>query len=125
MTSSIITNRVKINIGSGQPAQTDYINLDKGTCIGVYYIPFLDAPPTHAVEMSVRDPQSNTIVEPVDYRDFLHKGGGYIQGMKQVNFPTNNNKFQVTTLVDNPAPNVTMAGELVFVIQRDTNCITS
>jgi len=122
MNSSIITNRVKINLQTGQTAQTDYVNLDKGTCIGVHFIPFVDNTPAHAVEISVRDPQSNTIVEAVDYRDFLHKGGGYIQGMKQVNFPTNNNKFQISTFVDSASPAVTLVGELVFTIQRDTSC---
>ena len=82
----------------------------------------MDPTPAHAVEISVRDPQSNTIVEAVDYRDFIHKGGGYIQGMKQVNFPTNNNKFQISTFVDSASPAVTLVGELVFTIQRDTSC---
>ena len=121
MTSSIITNRVPIRIPAGQRAQTDYVTLEKGKCVGVHYIPFKAEQPKFAVEMSVRDPQSNTIIEPVDYRDFKHKGGGYIQGMKQVGFDCNNNKFQVSVLAeDNLTDDFT--GEIVFTIQRECNC---
>ncbi|MEN2799716.1 hypothetical protein [Capnocytophaga sputigena] len=121
MTSSIITNRVNVKISNGQKAQTEYITLEKGKCIGVYFIPFKNYNPEFAIEMSVRDPQSNTIIEPVDYRDFQHKGGGHIQGMKQVGFECNNNKFQVAVLAEQ---NLTddFIGELVFTIQRDCNC---
>ena len=121
MTSSIITNRVKVHIPAGQRAQTEYVTLEKGKCVGVHYIPFSDERPAFAVEMSVRDPQSNTIIEPADYRDFQHKGGGYIQGMKQVGFETNNNKFQVSLLADN-ALTQDFTGELIFTIQRNVTC---
>ena len=105
MTSSIITNRVNVKIPNGQKAQTEYITLEKGKCIGVYFIPF----------------KNYTIIEPVDYRDYQHKGGGHIQGMKQVGFECNNNKFQVAVLAEQ---NLTddFIGELVFTIQRDCNC---
>lgn len=121
MTSSIITNRVKVKIPNGQRAQTEYVTLEKGKCVGVHFVPFKNYTPEFAVEMSVRDPQSNSIIEPVDYRDFEHKGGGYIQGMKQVGFDCNNNKFQVAVLADE---NLTddFIGELIFTIQRDCNC---
>ena len=121
MTSSIITNRVNVKILNGQKAQTEYITLEKGKCVGVYFIPFKNYNPEFAIEMSVRDPQSNTIIEPVDYRDFQHKGGGYIQGMKQVGFETNNNKFQVSLLADN-ALTQDFTGELLFTIQRNVTC---
>lgn len=57
----------------------------------------------------------------MDYRDFKHKGGGYVQGMKQVNFECNNNKFQVSILSDT-ALTGDLKGELVLLIQRDCLC---
>ena len=121
MTSSIITNRIKVNIASGSNAQSDYVTLEKGRCIGVYFFPFCSYEPANAVEISLRDPQGNVIINPVDYRDFNHKGGGYVQGMKQVNFECNNNKFQVSILSDT-ALTGDLKGELVLLIQRDCLC---
>ena len=121
MTSSIITNRIKVNIASGSNAQSDYVTLEKGRCIGVYFLPFGSYEPENAVEISLRDPQGNVIINPVDYRDFKHKGGGYVQGMKQVNFECNNNKFQVSVLSDT-ALTGDFKGELVLLIQRDCLC---
>lgn len=121
MTSSIITNRIKVNIASGGTAHSDYITLEKGRCIGVYYLPITNYEPENAVEISLRDPQGNVIIEPVDYRDFKHKGGGYVQGMKQVNFECNNNKFQISILSDT-ALSGDFKGELVLLIQRDCLC---
>ena len=121
MTSSIITNRIKVNIASGSKAQTDYVTLEKGRCIGVYFLTFGSYEPENAVEIALRDPQGNVIINPVDYRDFKHKGGGYVQGMKQVNFECNNNKFQVSILSDT-ALTGDLKGELVLLIQRDCLC---
>lgn len=121
MTSSIITNRIKVNIASGSTAQGDYVTLEKGRCIGVYFLPFGSYEPENAVEIALRDPQGNVIINPVDYRDFKHKGGGYVQGMKQVNFECNNNKFHVSVLSDTTLTG-DFKGELVLLIQRDCLC---
>ena len=121
MTSSIITNRIKVNIASGSNAQTDYVTLEKGRCIGVYFLPFGSYEPENAVEIALRDPQGNVIINPVDYRDYKHKGGGYVQGMKQVNFECKNNKFQVSVLSDTVLTS-DLKGELVLLIQRDCLC---
>ena len=121
MTSSIITNRIKVNIASGSNAQSDYVTLEKGRCIGVYFLPLGSYEPENAVEIALRDPQGNVIINPVDYRDYKHKGGGYVQGMKQVNFECNNNKFQVSVLSDTVLTS-DLKGELVLLIQRDCLC---
>ncbi|CEN51299.1 hypothetical protein ACILDT_09870 [Capnocytophaga canis] len=121
MTSSIITNKINVAIASGSNVFSEYISLDKGTCVGVYFVPLKANEPEHLVEISVRDPQSNSLIEPVDFRDFKHKGGGYLDGMKQVGFPTNNNKFLVSI---NASENLAddFKGQLIFVIQRDCGC---
>lgn len=121
MTSNIITNKLNVTIASGSRNFSEFFTLDKGACIGAYIIPIKDANPEHLIEISVRDPQSNSLIEPVDFRDFKHKGGGYLQGMKQLNFPTNNNKFSVHINADENLANDFKA-QLVFVIQRDCGC---
>ena len=55
MTSSIITNRIKVNIASGGTAQGDYVTLEKGRCIGVYFLPFGSYEPENAVEIGCDD----------------------------------------------------------------------
>lgn len=121
MTSKIITNKVDIKIPSGQQHSSMFVTLDKGSCIGVYLIPLKDINPEHLIEISVRDPQSNSLIEPVDFRDFKHKGGGYLQGMKQIEFPTNNNKFSVSINASESLSNDFNA-QLIFVIERDCGC---
>ena len=79
MTSSIITNRIKVNIASGRTAQSDYVTLEKGRCIGVYYLPITSYEPDNAVEISLRDPQGNVIIERVYYREYKHTGGVFVK----------------------------------------------
>ena len=121
MTSSIITNRIKVNIASGSNAQTDYVTLEKGRCIGVYFNPIGAYEPENSGENARRDPPGNVVINPVGYPDYTPKGGGYVQGMKQVNFECNNNKFQVSILSDT-ALTGDLKGELVLLIQRDCLC---
>ena len=121
MTSNIITNKITIEIPSGQQVFSSFVTLDKGNCVGVYLLPVREQSPNHLLEISVRDPQGNSLIEPVDYRDFKHKGGGYLQGMKQVDFPTNNNKFSLSVHAEQNLINDFKA-QLIFVIQRDCGC---
>lgn len=95
MTSTIITNKVTISIAQNKVAFTENVSLEKGTCLGVHFIPFFETAPNSLVEISLQDAQSNVLINPVDYRDYVHKGGGYLQGIKQLGFPTSNTKVSV------------------------------
>ncbi|MFJ1382144.1 hypothetical protein ACIRNY_11375 [Capnocytophaga canimorsus] len=121
MTSTLITNKINIEIASGSVAFSQFVTLEKGTCIGAYLVPIKTTSPDHLIEISVKDPQSNSLIEPVDFRDFEHKGGGYLQGMKQVNFPTNDNKFSINVLSD-VALGSDFKAQLIFVIDRNEGC---
>ena len=108
MTSTIITNKVTISIAQNKVAFTENVSLEKGTCLGVHFIPFFETAP-------------NVLINPVDYRDYVHKGGGYLQGIKQLGFPTSNTKVSVNVNAVLPL-NQEFQGQLVFVIQREKNC---
>lgn len=123
MTSTIITNKVTISIAQNKVAFTENVSLEKGTCLGVHFIPFFETAPNSLVEISLQDAQSNVLINPVDYRDYQHKGGGYLQGIKQLGFPTSNTKVSVNVNAVLPL-NQEFQGQLVFVIQREKNCDT-
>ena len=42
MTSTIITNKVTISIAQNKVAFTENVSLEKGTCLGVHFIPFFE-----------------------------------------------------------------------------------
>lgn len=57
MTSSIIYSRINVKIESGKVAFADHISLEKGTCVGVHFIPFKDPKPEFPVEISIKNAQ--------------------------------------------------------------------
>lgn len=118
MTSNIIYTRLPINIASGEQGVSDTISLEQGKCVGIYFVPFKDPKPEFAVEIEIKYGQGGTLLNMTDYRDYKHGGGGYFAGMKQVSFPTKNNRFSVNVTAEKPLTD-DFSGQLIFVIQRD------
>ncbi|CEN34903.1 hypothetical protein [Capnocytophaga cynodegmi] len=118
MTSSVIYSRLNVKMKSGDTAFSEDISLEKGTCVGVVFIPFKKQEPEFAVDIEIRLPQGGVLLNPTDYRDYTHKGGGFFNGMKQVNFPTNNNRFFISVNSENQLVN-DFNGQLIFAIKRE------
>lgn len=118
MTSSIIYSRLDIKIERGSQAISSNISLENGTCLGVHFIPMKTNNPEFPIEIEVKAAQGGTVLDPVDYRDYIHREGGYFNGMKQVNFPTKGNRFYITVLAEKPLTE-DFVGQLIFTIQRE------
>lgn len=103
---------------TGQTAFSKGIHLEKGTCLGVHFVPIDVDTPKVPVEIGIDNSQGGVLLSPTDYRDYVHKEGGYFNGMKQVNFPTNNNTFYVKVSTERPL-SADFVGQLIFTIQRD------
>ncbi|GET46911.1 hypothetical protein [Capnocytophaga felis] len=121
MTSSVIYSRLNVHMKSGDTAFSGNISLEKGTCVGVHFIPMKNNKPEFPVEIEIKNAQGGTLLNPTDYRDYVRTEGGYFQGVKQVNFPTDNNRFFVTINAEEPLTDE-FIGQLVFIIQREGSC---
>lgn len=121
MTSTIITNKVNITIPQNGVAFTENIALEKGVCLGVHFIPLMEKEPNSNIEISVQDAQSNVLINPVNYKDYEHKSGGYLQGIKQLGFPTDVAKITINVNAPSPVADE-FKGQLVFIIQREKTC---
>lgn len=121
MTSTIVTNKLNINLLQGKQVFSEFLSLEEGTCVGLHLVLFNDPKPTHAIDISIQDANSNIILNPADYRDYLHKSGGYLQGMKQLHFQTNNNKFNIIIRSEKPLT-ADFQGQLIFIIQKNCGC---
>lgn len=124
MTSTIITNKLNINLLQGKQVFSEFLSLEEGTCVGLHLVLFNDPNPAHAIDVSIRDAHGNHILNPTDYRDCLHKNGGYLQGMKQLHFKTDNNKFNILLHSETPLT-ADLKGQLIFIIQKDCGCANS
>ena len=120
MTSNIIYTRLNVEMKAGSLAFSDSISLEEGTCLGVHFVVIDTDNPKFPVEIAVTNAQGGIILNPTDYRDFVHTQGGYFNGMKQVNFSTSNNRFFVSI---NAQKQLTgdLVGQLIFTIQRNEN----
>lgn len=107
-----------IKIERGSQAISSNISLENGTCLGVHFIPMKTNNPEFPIEIEVKAAQGGTVLDPVDYRDYIHREGGYFNGMKQVNFPTKGNRFYITVLAEKPLTE-DFVGQLIFTIQRE------
>lgn len=118
MTSSIIYNKITVEIPQGGTTFSKPVHLEKGTCLGVHLVPISVGEPTFPVEVGIDNSQGGALLHPVDFRDYIHRQGGYFQGMKQVNFQTNNTNYNVNITASQPLTEAFVA-QLVFTIQRD------
>lgn len=117
MTSNIIYNKLLVRLEKGQVAFSDGVSLERGTCVGIYFLPIKGADTQHFIEIDVQNSQNGVVLTPTDFRDYLHKGGGYFSGLKPVNFPTENNRFFVSVNSSKPVAEEFL-GQLIFVIQK-------
>ncbi len=116
MQSSIIYAKSNILIQENESVFSDSITLPKGTCLGAYVLPVSNKKPNQLIEIGVQNSQGSDIISSTDFRDYTHKGGGYFQGVKQLNFPTENNRFLVNV---NASENITepFIAQMVFIIE--------
>lgn len=115
--SNIVYNHLNIDT---QADTTQKITLEKGRCLGVYLVTkkIPNDEQDVFVKIGVNSSQGNVILQPTDFEDFTHKGGGYFAGMKQVNFQTDNNVFFVQ-ITSEEWKNQSLKGQLIFVIERE------
>lgn len=119
--SNIIYNRLTLSLASGKQHISTGITLDEGTCMGVYIIPLKNTNPEHLIEVGVQNAQSSDIITSTDFRDYTHKGGGYFQGVKQLNFPTNNSRFGINVNASQALDDDFMA-QMIFIIKLPCGC---
>lgn len=115
--SNVKYNRVDIEIKKGAKDFSVRQVLEKGICLGVRFIAFVKEP-AHSVNISVDDSQGNTLLTGTDYRDYAHAGGGYFQGLKQVNFKTDNNAFLIQVKCSRELEE-DFFGQLIFTIEKE------
>lgn len=118
MKSNIIYRKINIEIATGATNFNESISLPEGTCLGVHVIPIKNKEPEHLVELGIQNAQSGDVVSATDYRDCIHKGGGYFDGVKQLNFPTDNNRFFVNVHASEAVASDFLA-QLIFIIEID------
>ncbi len=116
MKSNILYRKVDIEIAQNSDAFSDSISLPEGKCLGLYILPIKNETPSTLVEVGVQDAQSGDVVSATDFRDYKHKGGGYFEGVKQLNFPTENNRFFVNAHAKEALTEDFLA-QLVFIIE--------
>lgn len=120
MITNYIYNKININIKAGNKTFSTRQFLEEGKCLGVYFVPFNKEYPQCECSLLVQDPQGGDIITSTDYRDYIHKGGGYLQGMKPLDFPTKHNQFSVTATLEKEQAS-DFCGQLVFMIERVSN----
>lgn len=114
-------DKVDVLIAVGATAFSKAIDLTRGTCKGVKFIPFPDAATRdHAIDISVTSNDGTKILGKTDYRDFAHAGGSYRDSFKPCNFDT---KAQIKTdvLADKVIATANFVGQLIFLIEEDCN----
>ncbi len=116
MESSIIYAKSNIVIKENEASFSEAVTLPKGRCLGAYILPISESNPKQLIEVGVQNAQGSDVISRTDFRDYTHKGGGYFQGVKQLNFPTENNQFMVDV---NAAENLTESfiAQMVFIIE--------
>lgn len=96
MRSNVKYARENVKLENGSMGVSITTNaLDKGTIVGTYIIPVKNPNPEQILEVAVNDQAGSTVISFTDFRDFTHKGGGYFQGIKPLNFPTSSQKFNL------------------------------
>ncbi len=116
MQSSIIYAKANIKIKENETTFSADLSLPKGRCLGAYIIPISNENPKQLVEIGVQNSQSGDIISKTDFRDYTHKGGGYFQGVKQLNFPTSNNRIFINANTDTNLSEEFVA-QMVFIIE--------
>lgn len=116
MKSNIIYKKINIKISTGEEYFQESISLPSGRCLGVHILPISNTEPSHLVETDIQNSQSGDILSATDFRDYIHKGGGYFDGVKQLNFPTDNNRFYVN-VKSSEAMTADFLAQLIFIIE--------
>lgn len=121
-TKRIVYDKLDINVAAGSLGATMHIDLTRGRCKGLRFISFDNALPAnrdHAINLNVSSNNSDKILGPTDYRDFIHNGGGYIEGFKPCDFDTKA-QVRVDVLPGQPIKVTNFIGQLIFAIEEET-----
>jgi hypothetical protein len=117
-----IYDKVDVSIAIGATAFDKAIDLTRGTCVGVKFIPYAPTTPVerdHAIDINVES-NGDKLIGKTDYRDFAHAGGSYLEAYKPCRFDT---KAQVSVSVLSSKGIATAAfeGQLIFAIEQECN----
>ncbi|MFK8301847.1 hypothetical protein ACI75Y_02960 [Capnocytophaga stomatis] len=118
MTNNVIYTKLDVSMKSGEKHFSDNTSLEKGTCVGVEFVPFSKQHPDFSLNIEVKNSQGGVLLDSTDFRSYIHKGGGFFNGMKQVNFPTDNNRFFISLNSEKQLEN-DLNGQLIFAIKRE------
>lgn len=70
-------------------------------------------------DITLKDSRGHLLTEPTDIQDYEHKGGGYIDGFKELDFESKNEK--ITIAWETLGGRFPILGEFIFAIEVD-NC---
>lgn len=69
-------------------------------------------------DITLKDSRGHQLTEPTDIQDYEHKGGGYLDGFKELDFESKNEKITIAWETIGAMP---ICGEFIFAIEVD-NC---
>lgn len=95
MKSNILYAKKTITLAQSTRSKNEVVTLPNGVCYGIYIVPVKDPSPNITVDVGIQNSQNGDIVTATDFRDYFHKGGGYLSGMKPLNYPTENQQFNI------------------------------
>lgn len=121
-TKRIVYDRLDINVAAGSLGASAHIDLTRGRCKGIRFISYDNATPAqrdHSINIDIKTNNADKILGPTDYRDFIHNGGGYIEGFKPCDFDTKA-QVRVDIIPSEAVKAVNFKGQLVFAIEENT-----
>lgn len=118
-----VYDRVDVKIEVGDSSFFDSVNLTRGTCEGVRFIPFDTAAKTaraHAININIDANNGTKVLGKTDFRDFGAMGGGYMDNFKPCNFDTHA-QINVDVISTEAISSEPFVGQLIFAIVEDCN----
>ena len=105
-----------ITIALNTSSSSEVVEIDFGKYTHCEFIPNTTTEPTSSVNIKVVDSQNDELHPLVSYKSVEHKGGGYTQGMKPVNF---GNQRKVKVML-NAAGNLATewGGQIIFLYKN-------
>ncbi len=115
--------RKNIELTAGKEDDVSTLIMPSGTVLGVYAVPQTDLP-KELIEVSVQDSQNGNVVNPTDIRDYLHKGGNYIDGVKPIGYASDGQQFFINTKAGELPPNgrvtpLNLKFQLIFILDQE------
>lgn len=125
MVQNIIYHQVAIDVEQNTSIPVVF---PKGILKGVYFIHKRNDMGfgIPSINIGMTDTNGNVILPNTDYEDYLHKQGGYMEGMKPLLLETNASQFWINITSDDFAngnisaseKTVFFKGQLIFVIEQ-------